>query len=64
MQQDINLISRPDLWSEELTDLFNKYGADEILDYSELESLLKEANAIGYTFDYDLNGEIFDLQTI
>ena len=66
MSNDIDLIERPDLWSEELTDLLMKYypDADDSIDYNKLEELLKEVNEIGYTFDYGLDGIIFDLKKL
>lgn len=66
MSNNIDLIEHPDLWSEELTDLFNKYfpDADDSIDYNKIEMMLKEANEIGYMFDYGLDGIIFDLKKL
>lgn len=66
MSNEIDLIERPDLWSEELTNLLMKYypDANDSIDYNKLEELLKEVNEIGYTFDYGLDGIIFDLKKL
>lgn len=48
-----DLFEHPEFWPDELANLLQ--GADE-MDYSQLESLKKEVEKIGYTFDYGLDG--------
>lgn len=48
---------------QEVREILSRYELEE-LDYIECENLLKELNAVGYTFDYYLQAEPYNLRKI
>lgn len=59
-----DLFQHPDQWPTELANILNKYAEESELDYIQLDDMLKECEAVGYTFDYDLSAEPFNLKKI
>ena len=47
-----------------ILNLMDKHLVESSLSYEECEQFLKEANAIGYTFEYGLDGVPYNLQKI
>lgn len=47
-----------------LLDILNKYQMNEDLNYITIEKMLKEVNAIGYTFEYYLDCIPYNLQKL
>ncbi|HTB32668.1 MAG TPA: hypothetical protein VK808_11610 [Bacteroidia bacterium] len=58
-----DLFEFPEQWSAELAAILNRYDTD-IQSYKECEKLLKELELLGYTFDYGLDGNPYDLRKI
>ena len=48
---------------QEVSEILSFYELEE-MDYLTCENLLKELNAIGYTFEYGLSAEPFNLRKI
>lgn len=48
---------------QEVSEILSRYEIEE-LDYIECENLLAELEAVGYTFDYGLCAEPFNLRKI
>jgi hypothetical protein len=60
-----DLFQHYDQWPQELADVLNKYFEEsEELNYQQLADMLKECEAIGYTFDYYLDATPFNLKKI
>lgn len=59
-----DLFKTPELIPDEVQRVFENISPDQEGDYTVLESALKDCQALGYTFDYDLNGEVFNLRKI
>lgn len=59
-----DLFERYELIPKVLQDIFDHYEAENGLDYPQLAQMLKECEAVGYTFDYGLDAEPFNLQKI
>lgn len=57
-----DLFTQYDKLPQELQAILDKYG--EIETYKEREAMLKECNAIGYTFDYYLDATPYNLRKI
>ncbi len=47
-----------------LQDILNKYQAYEDLNYITIDQMLKEVNAVGYTFEYYLDCIPYNLQKL
>lgn len=56
-----DLFKNPELLPTELQTLLNNFASQEN-DYSTCANLLKECEAIGYTFEYGLDAEPFNLR--
>ena len=59
-----DLFQHPDQWPTELANILNKYLVDDYMEYSQLNAMLKECEAIGYTFEYELDAVPFNLKKI
>lgn len=59
-----DLFETPELMPENVAKIVEKYGHGNGLSYDECAELVKELNAIGYTCDYGLDAEPFDLRKI
>lgn len=60
---NIDLFEHYDKQPAKLSKIVEKYSSDES-DYSDTEKFLKEVEAIGYTFDYGLDNEPYNLRKI
>ena len=59
-----DIFQHPDQWPTELANILNKYLVDDYMEYSQLNAMLKECEAIGYTFEYELDAVPFGLKKI
>ena len=59
----LDLFEYYDKMPTELSLLINSYDFDD-MDYNDTETLLKEVNNLGYTFDYGLDNEPYGLRPI
>jgi hypothetical protein len=59
---EIDLFDHPELIPQSVQDVLEKYGSD--LSYIDLENMLKEVEALGYTFEYYLDATPYNLQKI
>ncbi len=63
-QNVVDLFEDYENWPPELTAVFDKYSEEAAggFDYDTLAALLKEVQEIGYTFDYYLDAEPYNLR--
>jgi hypothetical protein len=62
-----DIASNPNNYPPKLVALVNKMGTEHLergLDYDELAKYVKKFEAIGYTFDYYLDAEPYDLKKL
>lgn len=59
-----DLFQHPDQWPTELANVLDKYMEESELDYSQLANMQRECEAIGYTFEYELDAVPFNLRKI
>lgn len=61
-----DLINNPQLWPDPLREIIEKWGPNLIdgLSYEQVAELLKEVESVGYTFDYYLDAEPYNLRKI
>lgn len=57
-----DLFETPEKLPIEVQNVLNKYG--EIETYDQCKAMLKELKPLGYTFDYGLDAQPFDLQKL
>jgi len=60
----VDLFESVDTLPQEVQDIINKYQDDWEPTYENCRSMLKELEAVGYTFDYYLDAEPYDLRKI
>lgn len=60
MEEEIDLFDTPELIPNEVQEVFEKYGCD--LSYEDCNNMLKEVEALGYTFEYYLDATPYNLQ--
>lgn len=60
--EGVDLFESYELQPKALKKIVDKYG--EFFTYHECKEFLKEVEAIGFTFDYGLDGEPFELRAI
>ena len=65
--EENDLFNRPDKWPEDLKEILDKwnkeFGGDEPT-YAQLNQMLKNVEMIGYTFDYYLTAEPYNLRPL
>jgi 2',3'-cyclic-nucleotide 2'-phosphodiesterase (5'-nucleotidase family) len=59
-----DLFDYPELWPQELHDIFDSYDGDDEADVKALQKMLIQCEAIGYTFDFGLNAVAYGLKKI
>jgi hypothetical protein len=66
MNDATDLFETPEDWPEALSAVFERLGAayESGCAYEACRDALKEVEALGYTFDYDLSGDAHDLRKI
>ena len=63
MQKQKDLFQHPEQWPDELTAVLEKYESEQ-LTYSELETMHKECESVGFTFDWYLDAVPYGLRKI
>lgn len=64
-EEGIDLFETPELIPPQVAEILDKYSdAFEEGDYRGLEMALKEIESVGYTFEYYLDGQPYDLRKI
>ena len=59
-----DLFETPELIPEEVQSVLETFDEENLNTYSELDRILEEINALGYTFDYYLDAEPYGLRPI
>lgn len=62
-EEGVDLFEDYDDQPQEVQDILEKYDFEDA-DYQTLKKLKKELNAVGYTFEYDMDGSPYDLRKI
>ena len=60
----IDLFETPELIPSSVTQVLNTFDEDNGCTYKELDRLLAELKPLGYSFDYGLDAEPYELQKI
>jgi hypothetical protein len=61
---DVDLFEFPELWPPELEQVLSRYSEESELHYGQLEDMLQECNALGFTFEYGLDATPCNLKRL
>jgi len=59
-----DLFETPELIPADVQEVLNKYETGDELDYQDYDNLIKDLELIGYTCDYGLDAEVYDLRKL